>query len=59
MTTALRHRFAMRRRKAVGDLVREARRAVEPGQAGAEEAPAEPEAAAPAEVGGTQELTVA
>jgi hypothetical protein len=49
----------MRRRKAVGDQVREARQAVEPGRAGAEEALAEQEAAAPVEVGGAQEPTVA
>jgi hypothetical protein len=59
MTSARRHRFEMRRRKAVGDQVREARQAVEPGRAGAEEALAEQEAAAPVEVGGAQEPTVA
>jgi hypothetical protein len=59
MTSARRHRFAMRRPKAVEDSGREAGQAVEQGKAGAEEAPAWQEAAAPAEVGGIQEPMVA
>ena len=59
MTSARCHRSEMRRRRAVEDLAREARQEVEPGKAGAEEAPAEQEAAVPAEVGETQKPTVA
>jgi hypothetical protein len=58
MTSAWCHQSEMRRRRAVEDPAREARRAAELGPAGAEEAPAEQEAAAPSEVGGSQEPTV-